>query len=300
MSDGTIRLHLGAHKTATTYIQETLLLNRAESAAAGLAYWPLHQIRPLFRNIVRDRMAQDKSRLRQLAKITGKANQNDRARFNALFVPGMDVTLSEENVLSDIEDCYRGGLYPRANYGLSLLGDLPGDRPLEIMLSVRSYAPFLSSIYAQSLRHGGYAPWEKVARLNQTCEGQWSILVDKIRAAAPNANILIWQYENFSKVEGDVLSRLSGLPAEQIQKPVQGDVLPSASGRAISEMMAAAPDLDRTERVFKMLALTAQYPRDRYPERFAPWTRAEETRLDAAYQQDIAELRGRSDVTFLD
>ena len=41
-----IRLHLGVHKTATTYLQELFALNRGRIAMAGRAYWPLIHLRP--------------------------------------------------------------------------------------------------------------------------------------------------------------------------------------------------------------------------------------------------------------
>ena len=296
MPDGTIRLHLGAHKTASSYIQATLELNRAQSAAAGLAYWPLHHVRPIFQRLLQKRGAPQIAGFALAPDgLVGSRQPAEAKRLDTLFVPGMDTTISEENILGNSEDCYRGGLYPKAAKRLSILQRFPADRPLHVFLAVRSYAPFLASLYAQSLRHGHFIEWRRFARANSSCSGQWPALIEAIRASRPDAQITIWKYEDFSSVGDEVLSALSGLPAENLAKPVQRKILPSASGRAVEEMMAAAPQLASNERVFKMLALDAQFPRSKHARGFSPWTEEQAARLDEQYDADLSLIRERDD-----
>lgn len=295
----TIRLHLGAHKTATTYIQELLLLNRSKSAANGLAYWPLSMVRPLVRNLIK--VSEQQRQVLLPARFDGKAKAVQQARRDLAYLVSHDMptTISEENILGDPEDCYVATFYPNAEQRLGFVVSAMPDTPIELYLCVRSYPDFLASIYGESIRHGGFIPIETFKAAHQSPEGQWNDLIDRLRGVVPQAKIIVWPYEGFRELEPVIVSRLSGIDyAEMARLPV-ARVLPSASSEAIMAMAVAAPSLSRPQRVFKMLALQHEFPAGEGTSRFDPWSPEERARMQAAYDQDLADIAARSDVTFL-
>ena len=295
-----VRLHVGAHKTASTYIQETLLLNRAESAAAGVAYWPLHTVRRSLRAARREIANGEDAGWKAPWNKSTDALQKAAERLNELLLDDYEVTISEENILGNPDDCYHSPFYRRASQTLELLKEPLKNRPVEVLLAVRSYPAFLASLYAEALRHGMFTTPEKMMQANQTCEGQWLHVIDTIRSALPHAKIIVWRYEDFAKVENDVLSRLSGLPARDMKKPSQSDILPSASPEAIEQMIQMARSLKPPQRVFKMLALKAEHPRERSNGgRFMPFSDDARARLRAEYEADLKIIEARDDVTLL-
>lgn len=295
-----VRLHVGAHKTATTYIQETLLINQAASAAAGVAYWPVHSVRNALRQAKTNASYPQKPGLKLPWTKSAEPSTHVSNHLKSLIVDGYEVTISEENILGNPDDCYKGTFYRRAAKGLELLGEAVKDRPVEVMLAVRSYAPFLASMYSEALRHGMFTAPDRMMAANSSCAGQWLQVIDTIRAALPQAEITVWRYEDFSSLEGDILGTLSGLRPNALKKPSQVDVLPSASKKAIEQMIEEAGRLEPNARVFRMLALRAQYPRDALNDaRFMPWPADDQARLQDEYAQDIAAIRARDDVTVL-
>ncbi|WP_137680696.1 hypothetical protein [Aurantiacibacter suaedae] len=299
MSEPIIRIHLGSHKTATTYLQETLLLNSERSAAAGLAYLPLSVVRPPLRDAIQARRKRQKQkgyRLFSKGAVDARAKMDEIAWW---FDIDMPVTLSEENILGEAQDSYGGGIYPNAAIGLSVLRDTLPQRPLEFFLAIRSYASYLASMYAESLRHGGFIPLEKYLKFNRLSPGSWVTLVDTIRKTFPEARIVTWRYEDFSALEPQILERLSGVPFAQMHRLSQSVVLPSASSEAIEEMIAMAPDLSPQQRVYTMLALQDRYLRSDKSQRFLPWSDQDKAAMSERYDRDVEQLKARSDVEVL-
>ncbi len=296
----TVRLHVGAHKTATTYIQETLLLNRAESAAAGTAFWPVHSVRATLRAVRQEAGANKNGGWQAPWSKPSNPVKTATEQIEELFVSGYDVTISEENILGNADDCYKTPFYRRASPTLRLFAQAIEDRRVEVYLAVRSYAPFLASIYAESLRHGMFTSPQRMMATNASCAGQWLQVIDTIQDTLPNAKMIVWQYEDFAKLQETILARLSGLPAQSIKRPSSENILPSSSKEAIEHMIAQAGPLERTQRIFRMLALNAQYPRIASKGgKFMPFSSEDQARLQSEYETDLAAIEARDDITLL-
>ena len=212
----------------------------------------------------------------------------------------MAVLLSEENILGDPGDCTKASFYPKARHRLSVLCDaLPETRPVELFVAIRSYADFLASIYAESLRHGGFHSLANLKADGTPPEGEWPALLDTIRSVFPDAPLIVWRYEAFRDLEPAILERFTGGNGKSLQRPDRPDAKPSASAEAIERMIEEAPALDRSRRIFRMLALEHEYPAAPGGRRFDPWTTEERAAMDAADQRDLARLAARDDIELL-
>jgi hypothetical protein len=293
-----VRLHVGVHKTATTYLQQYLLQNRGTLAREGLAYWPMEDIRVWFKLAWEQQVLNRHSwRGRLSTRIRG-----DRAlaRMREWFDLDRDILLSEENLLGEGADFFDGAVYPDAAARLvRLAAALPKNRPLEVWLCLRSYPDFLASMYGEAARFWKVPAPEVFVERHANPAGRWPELVDRIRAALPQARLHVWAYEDFRRLEPRIVEGMTGLSPARLQPLQQADVRPSASDRAIRACAALPDHIQGAERMFRMLELEELYPMQDRSDRFSPWTSDQRAQMEAAWQRDRDHIAGRADVFFL-
>lgn len=288
------RLHLGAHKTATTHLQHSLLRHREALAEQGVDYLPMDQVRRL-------RLTLHQGRRRWRVRLGWPM----RRRIEALVAPlrlGPDrIAISEENLLGISPDLLKGSFYPKAELQLAAFAPLSGGgRELRLFLSVRSFETLLPSAYVQTLRGmsfpGGFAP-VRAAALNRP--PSWAELVARIRRTLPQARLRLWTFEDYGAHDREILSRFVGaeIPTGEPLPPPESTRSPSA--RAIAEMERLEDGLgylDRTRAAAKIAARDAERGGG---ERFAPFSDAERALLQEAYAEDLARLEAEHPGTLL-
>ena len=115
-----IYLHLGAHKTATTYLQAILELNQGRIAAGGRAYWRIDQLRPLIEGGIKDYFPA-KGPLGRLRRMTSFKTGPYRALSSLLSVDRPCI-VSDENMLGHAYETLKGRFYPNARRRLDYSG----------------------------------------------------------------------------------------------------------------------------------------------------------------------------------
>ena len=154
------RIHLGAHKTATTHLQETLTAVRRELAARGVDFIPNQLVRsqklaPHAVAAAADRAAADRR--------PGAHARGHRGDLEPLRIGPETVVLSEENIVGMPEQILAVPFYPQAALSVARLASLGLKADLVFFLSIRSYDTLLPSAYAEALKHappppGGFEP----------------------------------------------------------------------------------------------------------------------------------------------
>lgn len=282
-----IRIHLGVHKTATTYLQNLFELNRARIAAAGSAYWPVMHIRPaLAYSLWSEAMGDGPlGPLRRRALRGAPFNH-----LNLFLEAGDSQVLSDENIPGSAAESLHGRIYPQAADRMGRLAAILGERPVEVWLCLRAYPQFLASLYAEALRHGAFMPLAEMVGRNREPAGQWPMLVEAIHRALPRARIVIWRYEQFAALETQVVERLSGVPLAQMQPLPGGNVRTSPSARAIAQHLEAAEPMARARRILSLVMAEAQLPASGSTDSFDPWPAEQSARMQAAYEADMAAI----------
>ncbi len=285
-----IYLHLGAHKTATTYLQMRLQQNATLLARAGVHAPPLMTLRrritPLLGPSTRPGLSGFYGRFRlarELGALISEAEQSGASRM----------VLSEENLIGSCSRVInRSGFYSKARQRLAALARALPQEPCEVMLALRSYAGFYTSAYGEWLRKGGqYRPFDQTLKQQFITEaGGWPGLVADIRAAFPAARLVIWDFDDWSDLEPIVLARMVG-PAAHSLSALTERPLAGLSARAVAALAEAAatgtpPDSVTANR------LIATYPKGRDHPAFDPWTAGEHALLAARYAADLALIRG--------
>ena len=288
------RLHLGAHKTATTHLQHSLTRHREALAEQGVDYLPMEQVRRLglFRH---------QGRRRWRVRLGGPM----RRRIEALVAPlrlGPDrLAISEENFLGLSPDLLRGAFYPKAEWNLATFGSLSGGRrELRLFLSVRSFETLLPSAYVQTLRGmpfpGGFGP-VKAATLNRP--PSWAELAARIRRTLPQARLHLWTFEDYGAHDREILARFVGaeIPAGEPLPPPPSTRSPSS--RAIAEMEKLEDGLGYLDRTRAAAEIAARDTERGGGERFAPFSDAERALLQEAYAEDLARIEADHPGTLL-
>ena len=289
-----IVLHLGAHKTASTYIQQTLSAN-AELIAS-------HDIGLVLPKAYRDRAAEMATPRRLFHRGASHAASAFKSFVDEAQAAGQSrLTISEENLLGTLDSVLFGsGFYDRAGASLRKIVNGATDRPVKALISVRSYADYFASAWAQALRNGPYVPFDEGLKTRlMSLEANWAVLVEDIADALPRGSeLVIWQYEHLKFVEDQIFRNLVGKAFSE--RFISLDIRPLAgpSQKAIDtldEMNAegTVPDADKIEETMKFLRKSKGF------RAFDPWTPAERATLSNRYEKDIALIRQRRPEAFL-
>lgn len=280
------RIHIGAHKTATTHLQETLTRVRPDLAARGIDYLP----NPLIRT---RRLSWVLWRRRPMARLPILGPAHMRSVFETTFDPirtGPEtVVLSEENILGMPHHILSETFYPLAEQTLSRIASLGGRADLQLFLSIRSYDALLPSAYVESLKHSVPAPggFEALRERLLANPPSWYDLLERIHAAAPGVPIRIWRQEDYRANAQEIMEEFCGCPLGEL--PEISDPswtrTPSATAIAAAERV---PEMPQPERLVRVKALfSASAPGD---DRFNPLSDAERRQLRGRYEADLARI----------
>ena len=204
-------LHLGAHKTATTFIQQTMQVNRDLLTGIGVFAPKLEDIR---------------------AALGGGLNGNngmlDFDEALNLMLPDLEncradtiprIIFSDENIPGFPAEIFaRGSFYLGARQRLQILKSWLRFSPETILYSVRPYDTFFPSAYAQWLgpyakKHGPlkqYIPREEICEKIAGLKRGWPAVIRDIRATFPDSNIIITEYGQDRKYLQNTLQTLVG------------------------------------------------------------------------------------------
>jgi hypothetical protein len=181
IDNGPVNIHLGAHKTATTYIQENLeLVNDSHFQYTQL---------DVFRE-----------------KTKGKKYFN--------YLNSLDWTkntlISDENIIGDNGTILTGSLYPDFKRNSDkILSHLKNRELINLFISIRPFTAFLPSQYCEYLRWNKYLSYRDFTAKTDVAELKWiDVLHDTIQHNK-DLTFHIFDFCYFSKNKNTLLSHLS-------------------------------------------------------------------------------------------
>ncbi len=292
-----ILIHLGAHKTATTYLQSRLKRGADALAGMGVEIVPLAEMR---------RAVSAPLGIAATGGLRGAlARRNIRGALSAFAEKAHSagctrLVLSDENLLGN---CGRlltdATLYSGLRRRLEVLQAALPEAETTILLSVRNYATFFASAWGQRLRGGRHAPFDAPLRdrLMAMPRG-WMDVISDIGQAFPAARLIAWPYEWFGDLEETVLATLVGPGAVNGVPAIKGRPLAGFSARSVAEIEAR---LDGTGEVPRDVVhdLHRAWPKGPHQPAFDPWPEAESAELRARYANDLAAISARLGPGFL-
>ena len=150
-----IIIHAGAHKTASTHLQNRVLENENLVVKSGCSYLGPEKIRDQFGTLWR---------------ALGRSDTPDEQerKLAALAAGQPRLVISEENIIGGFKDLMNGPnraiLYPKAVERLARLAQLVAPNPLHIAMAVREPSSYYVSVYNQLLLSGRFQTWERFSK----------------------------------------------------------------------------------------------------------------------------------------
>lgn len=279
-----LTLLIGAHKTASTHLQQTLLGARECLLAQGIGLVGPRESRAV---------------LKPLYEAPTPDAPGQAAKAIAALCPGAThVVLMEENIPGTTARALlygpRGALYPFAAKRLHAVLDLFPGIPARVGMATRQQGTHLASCWAEELLHAPWQPFRTYATGIAPDRPQWSGLAARLAAIAP---LTLWRYEDHAKVLPRVIDWATNLPGLGATLPLAEGMLragPSdAAVRWLHKRMEEDParDLKQTYRRIRM-----KWPRPEHPA-FQPWSMEDVAAFDAAYATDLARIARMPDIS---
>ncbi len=278
-----INLHVGVHKTATTYIQNRLHANKAALHEAGIGYMSLWEFRSFFTE-----------------KFMEFTPENFRfedhlGRFFGGRAPELPekLIISEENLIG-----YCGGLLLSGNPFASARGRLAHLRNLlrghevTMFCAVRCYDTFLSSAYCEGIRNlNTYVPFDEMREKLHWARMQWPHLIDSFEDNLQPQRSMLWRFEDFRGHTDRILDVLTFESGIALAQPSGKNAeYPSYSRRTIETLDVIAKHLGVGTANALIPSIAAAFPKSEAYEPFNPWGSNEQKLMQRLYEQDCAVI----------
>jgi hypothetical protein len=283
-----IIIHAGAHKTASTHLQNRVLENENLVVKSGCSYLGPEKIRDQFGTLWR---------------ALGRSDTPDeqKRKLAALAAGQPRLVISEENIIGGFKDLMNGPnraiLYPKAVERLARLAQLVAPNPLHIAMAVREPSSYYVSVYNQLLLSGRFQTWERFSKGLDPTAVKWSDILRPIAEIPGVAAVSIWRYEDYHRLLPQILNTLLGQPRPDIPLHMEKRMHEGLSERAVQACCTwhAAGDDGRLGAVAR-----EDFPvSDAYP-KFSPWPEELMRESRAAYGRDIEALGRAGNITVLE
>lgn len=286
----TWRIHIGAHKTATTHVQEILALMRPQLVERGIDFIPNHIVRQsgLAKALFARRLAA------RLPGLRGRAVAGLMAAYlDPLRAATSALVLSEEKLMGGSRHVFSTPIYPhieRIVPMLASLGSRTGGRAeVAFFLSIRSFDGQMPSAYVQELKfapppEGGF---DAIKARVLARPPSWFELVRRIRRAAPGVPLRVWRQEDYRRDPAAILAELCGRdpgPLPEMEDPYWTKSPDLAAVRAAEALPHGLPLAERRAQVLEIYRTSC----DGAP--FDPFAPAEKELLRAAYARDLDRI----------
>lgn len=286
-----IWLHVGAHRTGTTGLQTLLGRNHAALTRGGVVYLGPQRTRTgFFAGLIKnpDTLCQSDEALgrRSCGRIAMELQ-----RFG--HEGAQSIVLSEENMLGTMaENLASTCLYGQASARLARFAPAFIGHPPRVCVAVRSYEMAWASQLAFRIAAGAAAPTAReIDALAHQTRG-WQDVICDIKAALPEADVLVWAFEDWAARPGAlaeaILRQPLGLPCQRTSEMSNA----SEGAQRLSDRLCARGDEAGAAHV------ASHNQRGRY----MPFSIEQQSRMQQKYCDDLAWLSAGADgvATYLD
>lgn len=289
--DFTLTFHVGAHKTATSHLQRSLLMAADDLAGSGVRYYGPEHFRLPGRTI---------SALFGLRSRHGPGRSKRSApdQLELMRKGASRIVFSEENYIGTLANPKGEQItmrYPRAALKISRLAAAVA-QPIDVCLCIRNPTAMINSAYSQQILGNKIIPLERFKQLTPLASVDWLDLVKRLRAAPGVNTLTVWTLEDYDAVFDDVCAVLVGPENKQHVRPVAETINPRLSVEAVSYVLARhamGDDVDAAQIARQLFPVEEGYTR------FDGFTPDEHAAADRVYAAQIAGIAQLDGVTLL-
>lgn len=283
-------VHIGAHRTATTSIQTAL--NRNEELLNTNNIMAIHSLN------ARDSFFLSLKPLLDDSILDEDTHTNIQRMIDSVYnsVQNYEVLIfSEENLIGAMEsNLLNLEFYPKAMTQVSKFISLLPDEA-EIVISVRNYRTYFSSIYTYNFMKTIYQDFSHFKDHLLKMKRGWYDVVSEIRSALPNTKITVAPFEIYSK-HHDLFYALLGIPPTINLPTLKLNVTRSALAlERLAQAMKSEGKLTPAERLKIVRKANAENP-----SYASLWTRNQRHFLENKYNLDLIRIKDELNVEFLE
>lgn len=187
----TIALHLGVHKTATTYLQSRLYKSTKVLSENGIAHIPLTRLR----DSVTSKLDNDHFSSTEMLNIIKPYLGCER------------LILSDENFIGGVFKPKTNLIYEGATRRLTKLLSLLSEFQVEIFITLRNYPEYFVSRYTESLRHFKFFNFEQYYKNIDFESVTWMDVIKSIEEAGAE-DITVSDFGDIFADEKEYIDRL--------------------------------------------------------------------------------------------
>jgi mRNA-degrading endonuclease YafQ of YafQ-DinJ toxin-antitoxin module len=204
-----VHIHLGAHKTASTFIQEQLRYNKDTLKNEGIYYVPLWvtrgQFLQKFHAIVKNEDNVDNDVYTELRRQIFKEVE--------VTVPQSKlhtIIISDENILGGLGLLARTGeMYTNIEKRISIVKRIFDGDNVKIFFSIRDYNSFYASAYSEAFRSSDYRKdFESFTNHLKILNNSWLNIINCLSNNFDKENIWLWKYEDFKNNEHTIIKKI--------------------------------------------------------------------------------------------
>ena len=299
-------VHGGVQKTATSFIQGRLKRNAGRLKKQGVHYVHHRKTRKDY-TIPCQLNGYDAVGLGYDTVISDAALcEISKEFFHGIEAgAGERIILSDENMPGHSSHCVRKGkLYGFRKPLIPIFANHIPYPVAEVHIAIRNYADFFASSYVEFLRSSEGRRHVTEAQMKRgviSVSPNWQKFIGDVREAFPNSELVVWRHEDFGDLSQKILQNLCGdaVDVNKFAIPKRGRSRPSASHRAIKEMLYVIQRYGPAALIEKRVELQEKYPRSEEYPAYDPWEQSEREHLTRLYDQDVEELKSLSGVRFL-
>ena len=186
--EGTVVLHLGAHKTGTSLLQKFMLHRPGELARMGMVQVPRSRCNDLIGwgaipqkdpGPLREALTQPLERT-SLWSRASQVRQRRQTSWPFVAPAVRTVILSHENSLGRPFHRNKPGLYPDAGACAKGIHSAAGDLNVRVVYYIRSQESFLESYYLQTVHEGGTRTFDEWLSGIDTDAISWAPVIDAL------------------------------------------------------------------------------------------------------------------------
>lgn len=306
MSRPTLVLHGGFHKTATSHIQ-SLLARNTKWLERNRVFYVHHRHMRKQLTVPCQFNAYTKLGMQWDPWISDEdLAQSAGAFFDDILSRDVDrVILSDENLAGHCGHCVKQGkLYHWRDLLFQAMAAQFPYPVSEVYLGVRNYADFFASAYVEYLRSVSGRKFVDETQMRKRLLANmpsWTKTVDAVHRFFPDAKVTVWRYEDFRQLDTHILSLLCGpgIDVSKLKAPKDKNKRPTASGRAVSELLQLIHHKGADFALEQRVALQEAYPRGKKYGSYDPWTKNERAHLTRVYERDVNDMRANPKISVL-
>jgi hypothetical protein len=283
-----VLVHLGVHKTATTFIQSQLANNRSRLADRGFGMSGIWAVRRRFTTLF-DRLAWFDPVWRFLTRPAL------RKRLERLMgeAPGASThLLSDENLPGTISTNYVfGRLYPFVGMRAKMLEGVLEGHDTHYFLCIRRYPDYLVSSWLQLASKGKPPAFEKYVEKFGPDRRGWAEVVADLAKAVGRDKLTVWTYDWFSDDPRRVFELLApGTDFELSEEELKREILPSLTIKGLNVVSLLEDHLSKSE-LKRMSRLVRNFEFDEPNPRLEITDPALLAAYEAKFQADLDAIR---------